>query len=114
MSNNDVADALGVTPSAVSHMVKGRRGISQQQEIILTELTGIPARYFTKELTGRDKIEIELLLGAETSDSEQELLKELATLRKNYSYVLNCLNEANASKNKLKDSVIKYINDYKN
>lgn len=109
ISNNEVAEALDITPSAVSHIVKGRRTITQHHEDLLVELTGIPAVYFTKRITGRDKIEIELLLGAELPNSETDLVKEFATLKSNHAFLLSRFNSVLDEHQKKKEKLIFYI-----
>lgn len=58
MEYKTVAESIGVMPQTVQDWLKGRRRIPAVRLRKLADLFGLPERYFQKELTDSDKIDI--------------------------------------------------------
>lgn len=101
VSHQEVADHLEVSPQQISHFVKGRRSPSPPQLTSLEQYFNIPKTYFTKELTGKDRIEIEVLLGATHDNTDlSRLLQENNNLRDNFGKLLKRYEHLAKIKNK--------------
>ena len=86
VSGADLAETLEVSPQLISHFIKGRRTPSEEQLDLLQALYGIPKEYLTKQVEGKDRIEIEILLGAEHSLSDvTKLVQERDNILKNFT-----------------------------
>lgn len=86
VSGTDLAEVLEVSPQLISHFVKGRRTPSEEQLNTLQSLYGVPKDYLTKQLEGKDRIEIEIILGAEHTNLDiSKVIQERDNLAKNYA-----------------------------
>lgn len=59
MQHMELAEKLGIKKQNINLWIKGKQNISKKHLPALEEIFGIGARYFTKELTDLEKLEIQ-------------------------------------------------------
>lgn len=105
-----LAEMLGVSPQLVNHWLKARRTIPHEYLEILEKEFGIPSSYLTRYIDGKDRIEIEILLGFEHSNKDlQKTITELNNLKMNYTKLLEKNIELRNTANNFKSKAIELI-----
>lgn len=109
-SLKDIANELNVTPQLIAAWNKGTRNIGYEHKIILSKYFNLEEKYFSKELTLEDKINIELKLENKTYINKEiqdlsKITEDINSMRNKYSQLLDKYISLNNEHEKLKESI---------
>lgn len=71
MTQQELADKLGIKQQNIDAWIKGKRKIPQKHLPILADIFNIPSEYFMKELEPRDKEKIQMMKLYQTDNEEK-------------------------------------------
>lgn len=106
---NDLAEKLGVNYTLISHWRSNKRPIPEKIAKQLEYIFKVPSYYILKDsLTGEDRIEIEILLGARNEGFDLSI--QFANLKKNYGALLEMHNKIVQEQKEFKSNLVEFIN----
>lgn len=111
ISNKEIAILLDLSPSAISHFISGRRKMKWRQKLLLSEYTGVPPEYFSKEISRKDKVEIELVLGAESESELAKVTHEVISLREENKDLTSRLERSETIRRDMVSEIITFLQE---
>lgn len=97
--HKEVADKLGVSVQMVTNWLKGTKPIANKHIPTLNKMMGVSEEYFQRELTLKDKIEIELQLASKTEGfvdidfQAATLHRQNEAMKEKYMQLLDAMND---------------------
>lgn len=93
-SLKDIASELNVTPQLIAAWNKGTRNIGDEHKATLSKYFNLDGKYFSKELTLEDKINIELKIENKTYLNKEikdlsKITEDINSMRNKYSQLLD-------------------------
>lgn len=109
-SLKDIASELNVTPQLIAAWNKGTRNIGNEYKSTLSKYFNLDEKYFSKELTLEDKINIELKLENRTYINKEikdlsKITEDINSMRNKYSKLLDKYISLSNEHEKLKESI---------
>lgn len=109
-SLKDIASELNVTPQLIAAWNKGTRNIGDEYKSILSKYFNLDEKYFSKEITLEDKINIELKIENKTYLNKEikdlsKITEDINSMRSKYSQLLDKYISLSNEHENLKDSI---------